>query len=87
MIEHRYTNASDDLPQYIADTLDRQEVTADWYLDYMAEKPVWAWVSTEAYHMGLEPWRLDPDIDIAKAKGWRLFIQRRDLCEKAGCAA
>lgn len=79
MIPHHYMNASDDLPQYVADTLSRQEVTADWYLDNMADKPLWAWTSTEAYEMGLEPWKLNPDVDVAESNGWRLFVQKGDM--------
>lgn len=49
MIPHKYTNASDNLAQYVADhelpgkNNTRQEVTADWYMEHMGD--VWRLLS------------------------------------------
>ena len=83
MIPHEYTNASDNLAQYCADGIDRQEVTVDWYLDNMIDAPVFRWTCDDDHHYGLDAWRYYADLPIdpedVKARGWRLFVQRKDM--------
>lgn len=85
MIPHSYRNASDNLAQYAADQIGRQEVTVDWYLDHMIDAPVFRWTSDDDSQMGLDPWRFYADLPIepedVAARGWRLFVQRRDMPE------
>jgi hypothetical protein len=89
MIEHRYLNASDNLAQYHADHYcgmpGRQEVTVDWYLDNMIDSPFFRWTDDEDLEMGLDPWRFHMDLPIdpedAKERGWRIFVQRKDIPE------
>lgn len=79
MIPHRYINASDDLAQYEADQIGRQEVTLDWFIENGIENDIalWAWVSDEAAKFGLDPWRL---IELDQVKPWhRLFVQKNQL--------
>ena len=86
MIQHTATKypsgfvAYDDIAQAAAERLNRQEVTADWYLDNMGDKPLWRWIEGEA-ECGLDPWRLDPD-DIYRP-GIRIFVQRKDIPAEA----
>ena len=83
MVPHKYTNASDNLAQYEADQIDRQEVTVEWYLEHMIDACVFRWMDDEAQAFGLDPWRfymdlpIDPE-DVAE-RGWRLFVQRKDM--------
>ena len=83
MISHSYRNASDNLAQYHADQIDRQEVTVDWYLDNMIDACVFRWTSDEDAEMGLDPWRFYMDLPLdpeeVKERGWRLFVQRKDM--------
>lgn len=83
VVAHRYMNASDNLAQYAADLIDRQEVTVDFYLDKMCDEPVFRWTSDEDHKCGLDPWRYYADLPIdaedVKARGWRLFVQRRNM--------
>lgn len=83
MIPHRYTNASDNIAQFEADCIGRQEVTVDWYLDNMCDAPVFRWTSDEDHGFGLDPWRFYADLPIdpedVKERGWRLFVQRKDM--------
>ena len=83
MIPHSYLNASDNVAQYHADQIGRQEVTVDWYLDHMIDACVFRWTGDEDEEMGLDPWRYYADLPIepedVKARGWRLFVQRRDM--------
>lgn len=85
MVPHNYINASDNIAQYEADLIGRQEVTVDWYLDHMIDAPVFRWVSDEASEFGMDPWRFYADLPIepedAIARGWRLFVQRKDMPE------
>ena len=85
MIPHAYVDAGDNLAQYMADLIDRQEVTVDWYLDHMIDAAVFRWTSDEDAQLGLDPWRFHADLPIepedVKARGWRLFVQRRDMPE------
>lgn len=85
MIPHAYVDASDNLAQYMADLIDRQEVTVDWYLDHMIDAAVFRWTSDDDAQLGLDPWRYHADLPIepedVKARGWRLFVQRRDMPE------
>lgn len=85
MIEHKYTKASDNIAQFEADQIGRQEVTVDWYLDNMIDAAVFRWVGDEDAQMGLDPWRYYADLPIepedAIERGWRLFVQRRDMPE------
>ncbi len=82
MIAHTYTDASDNIAQYEADQIARQEVTVDWYLDNMCDECVFRWVQ-EDYECGGDPWRYYADLPIdaedAKARGWRLFVQRKNM--------
>lgn len=84
MIPHRYLNPSDNIAQYNADQIGRQEVTADWYINSdMAGETVFGWVGDEAASLGLDPWRINPDFDVSRdgeviPAHMRLFIQRRD---------
>ncbi len=83
MIVHNYTDASDNLAQYEADQLDRQEVTVDWYLDNMIDACLFRWTGDEDAELGLDPWRFHMDLPIepedAKERGWRIFVQRKDM--------
>ena len=83
MIVHQYKNASDNLAQYEADQIGRQEVTVDWYLDNMIDACVFRWMDDEAQEMGMDPWRFYMDLPIepedVKDRGWRLFVQRKDM--------
>lgn len=83
MIAHQYTNASDNLAQYEADLIDRQEVTIDWYLDHMIDAPVFRWTCDEDHQYGLDAWRFYADLPIepedAISRGWRVFVQRKDM--------
>lgn len=83
MIPHSYINASDNLAQYEADLIDRQEVTVDWYLDHMIEAPVFRWTNDEDHSCGLDAWRFYADLPIEPEdvieRGWRLFVQRKDM--------
>lgn len=86
MIPHDYFNDNVNLAQYSADLLDRQEVTVDWYLDNMIDECVFRWMGDEDDDMDLDPWRYYADLPIdaedAKARGWRLFVQRKDMPEE-----
>lgn len=83
MVPHNYTNASDNLAQYEADQIGRQEVTVDWYLDNMIDEPIFRWTSDCDANCGLDPWRYYMDLPIepedVKERGWRLFVQRSDM--------
>lgn len=83
MIPHSYLNANDNLAQFHADQIGRQEVTVDWYLDHMIDACFFRWTGDENEEMGLDPWRYYADLPIepedAKKRGWRLFVQRRDM--------
>jgi len=83
VIQHQYRKPSDNLAQYAADLIGRQEVDVDWYLDQMCDAPVFRWTSDEDDAMGLDPWRYYADLPIdpedVKACGWRLFVQRKDM--------
>lgn len=82
MIKHQYINASDDTAQWCADNLDRQEVTARFFLENMPDAPVWGW-KPRASEYGMDPWVIDPDCDVDH--DWnmltplRIFVQREDL--------
>lgn len=82
MIPHSYVNASDNPAQYAADQLGRQEVEIDWYLDNMIDAPIFRWVEGQE-DLGLDPWRFYYDLPIdpetAKERGWRIFVQRKDM--------
>jgi len=86
MTPHEYLNASDNLAQYEADQIGRQEVTVGWYFDHMCDEAVFRWTSDEEAEMGLDPWRYYADLPIepedAIARGWRLFVQRKDMPEE-----
>lgn len=86
MIQHSYTNASDNLGQYMADkecACPRQEVTIGWYLDNMIDFPFWRYVGDDAVEWGDDPWRYHMDLPIdaeeAIARGWRIFVQRNQM--------
>ena len=83
MVPHSYGNASDNIAQYHADQIDRQEVNVDWYLDNMIDACVFRWTSDDDAEMGLDPWRFYMDLPIepedVKERGWRLFVQRSDM--------
>jgi hypothetical protein len=77
MIPHKYLLDSENLAQSVADEIGRQEVTLDWLYKNCTDDPhLWAWTSDEDYECGLDPWRYDPDPEMAAKRGWRLFIQR-----------
>ena len=86
MIPHDLFNDNVNRAQYSADLLNRQEVTVDWYLDNMIDECVFRWMGDEDDDMGLDPWRyyaeLPIDAEDAKARGWRLFVQRKDMPEE-----
>jgi len=86
MITHNYVSASDNIAQYEADQVDRQEVTVDWYLDHMIDACVFRWTSDEDHMCGLDAWRFYMDLPIepedVKDRGWRLFVQRKDMPEE-----
>lgn len=82
IIKHGYTKASDNLAQYYADKecgKPRQEITVDFYLDYLCDESFWLWTSDEDAETGLDPWRYYMDLPIdpeeAKKRGWRIFVQ------------
>lgn len=77
MIKHSYTYASDNEAQWCADQLNRQEVTADWYLENMCDAPLWRWVDGQT-EFNLDPWRL---CAMVPDRPCRLFVQRRDYEE------
>jgi hypothetical protein len=83
MVPHDYLNASDNIAQYHADQIGRQEVTVDWYLDNMIDACVFRWTSDDDAAMGLDPWRFYMDLPIepedVKERGWRLFVQRDQM--------
>lgn len=83
MVPHLYFNASDNLAQYMADQIGRQEVTVDWYLDHMIDAPLFRWTSDEDADLGLDPWRFYMDLPLEPeeviARGWRIFVQRKDM--------
>jgi len=66
-----------DTAQSAAERCNRQEVTADWYLDNMCDAPLWRWVDNQI-ELGLDPWRLCDEVPGDKC---RLFVQRRDFAE------
>ena len=74
MIPHEYTYASENPAQWHADQIDRQEVTADWYLEHMCDAPLFRWVDGQVEY-NLDPWRL---CDMVPDFECRLFVQRRD---------
>lgn len=85
MIPHTYKDASENVAQYQADLIDRQEVTVDWYLDHMCDESFFRWTSDEDAEIGLDPWRYHMDLPIepeeAVERGWRIFVQRKDMPE------
>lgn len=88
IVEHQYVNASDNLAQYHADkecVKPRQEVTIDFYLDYLCDESFWRWIGDQDAEMGLDPWRYHMDLPIeaeeAKALGWRIFVQQDKVDE------
>lgn len=78
IVPHNYINALDNPAQYAADMLpvDRQEVTKDWFIENMCAFPSWVWRGDDVAQMGLDPWKLYPDLDHDPR---RLFVQRRDM--------
>lgn len=68
-----------DLAKQYAEQCGRQEVSIDWFIANMADKPVFRWTSDDDAVMGLDPWRIDPDLDDAAALGWRIFVQKNDM--------
>jgi hypothetical protein len=88
MITHDLFNDNVNRAQYSADLIDRQEVTVDWYMDNMIDECVFRWMGDEDDDMGLDPWRyyaeLPIDAEDAKARGWRLFVQRKDMPKQTG---
>lgn len=83
VILHRFDMPSDNLAQYCAEECHRQEVTVDWYLKHMPDQPLFRWTSDEDQKMGLDPWRFHQDLPVdpeeAKERGWRIFVQRKDM--------
>lgn len=81
MIRHFYVNASDNPAQYAADQIGRQEVTIDWYLEYMIDEPLFRWIDNADDHNG--PWRFHYDLPFEpeemKKKGMRIFVQRKNM--------
>lgn len=76
MIPHEYKNASDNLAQFQADKIGRQEVTVDWYLEFMCDEPLFLWTSDEDFECGLDPWRL---LSMVPDRPCRLFVQNKDI--------
>ncbi len=91
MIRHSYKNASDNLAQYSADHScslpGRQEVTIDWFWEHGVDNDLcfFRWIGDEYAEDGLDAWRFYQEFpyghEDAKAKGWRIFIQRHDLAK------
>lgn len=86
IIEHQYVKASDNLAQYYADKecrKPRQEVTVDFYLDYLCDESFWRWTGDEDAEIGLDPWRYHMDMpiepEVAKQRGWRIFVQQEKV--------
>lgn len=63
----------------------RVEVTVDYYLDNCIDKPLWRWVDGQEEY-GMDPWRFYEDLPLdpeeIKERGWRIFVQERDLPAK-----
>jgi hypothetical protein len=92
MIPHRYPapimraaffQAIDPI-QREADAVGRQEVTVDWYLEYMIDAPIWRCMPLDAADWaGGDPWRYFMDLPIEpediKARGWRMFVQKNQI--------
>jgi hypothetical protein len=82
MIIHHYRFAGDNPAQSAADLLDRQEVGVDWYAEHMTDAPLFRWIDGQE-ECGMDPWRFYMDLPIepedAKKRGWRIFVQKRDL--------
>lgn len=83
MVPHKYFNASDNLAQYEADALNRQEVTVDWYLQHMIDASIFIWIGDAHAECGLDPWRFHYDLPLEpeemKKLGRRIFVQRKDM--------
>lgn len=81
MIPHTYTPIVR-AAQLAADGCGRQEVTIDWYLEHMFDYPLFRWIEGQD-EFGLDPWRYYMDFPVdseeAKARGWRIFVQRKDF--------
>jgi hypothetical protein len=60
----------------------RQEVTIDYYLDHCIDAPFWRW-RNDYTDYGMDPWTFYEDFpiepEVAKERGWRIFVQVRDL--------
>jgi hypothetical protein len=60
----------------------RQEVTIDYYLEHCIDVPFWRWHGG-ALDYGMDPWTFFEDFPIdpedAQERGWRIFVQVRDL--------
>lgn len=84
IISHNYVNASDDLAQWDADRIGRQEVTPEWFAQYGVELdlPFLLWVrgwSDESLKSHLTPWIIGNDFGYQYKPGYRVFVQKQDL--------
>ena len=79
MIKHEYLNADENICQWHADEIGRQEVSKEWAETTAIDLDIqlYAWISDEAAELSLDPWRLiDGPEDIPNA---RYFVSRKDL--------
>jgi hypothetical protein len=60
----------------------RQEVTIGYYLEHCIDAPFWRW-NGDASDYGMDSWTFYEDFPIdpesAQERGWRIFVQVRDL--------
>ena len=82
MIEHQgkgYWRRGEELniAQYEANDIGRQEVTPEWYFAH-PHLNLYCWIGDEPAKMHLDPWRLNPDADLAIERGWRFFVSKEE---------
>lgn len=62
MIRYDYMNASDNIPQWLAEQCNRQAVTIEYYYNNLVDCP--AWTFNNAWHsQGLDPWLCIEGVD------------------------
>lgn len=77
MIKHEYHLASDNIAQWTADNLRRQEVTPEFAEKNLTDCIIYIYVGGEDF--GLDPWRVTYDWQYRYKPGMRLFVDRHQL--------
>lgn len=83
-IDHDYKIPSDNLAQYSADEINRQEVTHEFMLDhingaYGLFECCYFWRGDDAAEMGLDPWQIVDDFEYFHKPDTRVFVERKHL--------